>query len=310
MNVVIVGLGIQGKKRLAVAGTDVKATVDPVVATAAYRRIEDVPLDCYDAALVCTPDSQKLKLLTYLLTHRKHALVEKPLLAESQEDLIGLARLADSAGVSCWTAYNHRFEPNLVRLRDLVQTGVLGKIYHARFFYGNGTAADVRQSPWRDQGMGVIPDLGSHLLDLTDFLFGMRPTRLEPWACNRFENRSFDHVLLGTMQTRPALQYEMTLLSWRNSFHAEVIGERGSAHVQCLCKWGPSSLSVRRRVFPSGKPTEEVQVVECPDPTWREEYLAFKEMCAAPRHDLAKDLWINGLLKDLHEQQKDAAWAA
>jgi len=310
MKVVIVGLGIQGKKRLAVAGPDVAATVDPFVATADYRRIEDVPLDRYDAALVCTPDQQKIELLTYLLTQRKHVLVEKPLVAERPEDLVRLAQLADVAGVACWTAYNHRFEPNLIRLRELVQSGVFGKLYQARFFYGNGTAADVRRSPWRDRGLGVISDLGSHLLDLTDFLFGVRPTHLEPWSCRRFENQAYDHVILGAPQTQPALQYEMTLLSWRNSFHAEVIGERGSAHVQCLCKWGPSSLSLRQRIFPSGKPTEEVQVVERPDPTWEAEYRDFQHLCANPRHNLAKDLWINTILQNLQAQQKEPSWAA
>jgi hypothetical protein len=43
MKVVVVGLGIQGRKRLRIAGADAVATVDPVVTDAAYRRIEDVP---------------------------------------------------------------------------------------------------------------------------------------------------------------------------------------------------------------------------------------------------------------------------
>ena len=175
MRVAILGLGVQGKKRLHVAGADAVAVVDPMVPTASHRRIEDVPLDAYDAALVCTPDPQKIELLSYLLTSGKHVLVEKPLVADNDEQLAELARLAERSGVTCWTAYNHRFEPNLVRLREVIQSGVLGKIYHARFFYGNGTAADVRRSPWRDRGMGVIADLGSHLLDLTDFLLGVRP---------------------------------------------------------------------------------------------------------------------------------------
>ena len=93
MKVVVVGLGIQGRKRLAVAGPDVVATVDPVAPGASHRAIEAVPLDSFDAALVCTPDQPKLELLRYLLTHRKHVLVEKPLLAQDAEPLQGLARL-------------------------------------------------------------------------------------------------------------------------------------------------------------------------------------------------------------------------
>jgi scyllo-inositol 2-dehydrogenase (NADP+) len=309
MKVVVIGLGIQGKKRLAVAGADVAATVDPVVEQANYRTIEEVPLDRYQAALVCTPDRQKLPILDYLLSHGKHVLVEKPLVAERGEDLERLRVRAAGAGVACWTAYNHRFEPNLVRLRDVLASGTLGKVYHARFFYGNGTAADVRRSPWRDQGLGVIPDLGSHLLDLTDFLLGLRPQRLGGWVCNRFENRAYDHVVLGAGGV-PTLHYEMSLLSWRNTFTVDVVAERGSAHVQGLCKWGPSSLTVRRRLFPSGRPTEEVHVVERPDPTWEAEYRDFKEFRVAGGTSLDKDLWINAVLHDLRAQRKDVAWAA
>ena len=54
MKVVVIGLGIQGKKRLAVAGSDAAATVDPFVPQADHKTIEEVPLDRYDAALVCT----------------------------------------------------------------------------------------------------------------------------------------------------------------------------------------------------------------------------------------------------------------
>lgn len=228
MKVVIIGLGIQGKKRLAVAGSHVAATVDPFVPTADFKNIEQVPLENYQAAVVSTPDQQKIDILSYLLAHGKHVLVEKPLLAETPETFRRLQALAEKAGVTCWTAYNHRFEPNLVKLREVIRSGVLGKIYHARFFYGNGTAADVRKSPWRDQGMGVIPDLGSHLFDLTDYLLDTRPKHIEPWACDRFENQAYDHVLLGA-RTQPALQYEMSLLSWHNSFHAEITAEKGSA---------------------------------------------------------------------------------
>ena len=182
-------------------------------------------------------------------------------------------------------------------------------MYHARFFYGNGTAADVRRSPWRDQGMGVIPDLGSHLFDLTDFMLDARPKRFEPWACDRFENQAYDHVLLG-VRGQPALQYEMSLLSYRNSFHAEITAEKGSAQVHCLCKWGPSSLVVRRRIFPSGKPTEEVQTVEKSDPTWEAEYAEFLAMCERPCNSLAKDLWINGLFQDLDHRLRTTSRAA
>ena len=72
----------------------------------------------------------------------------------------------------------------------------------------------------------------------------------------------------------------------------------------------PPTLTVRRRIFPSGRPTEEVFAVERPDPTWEAEYQDFRELCAAGRTSLDRDMWINAVLRDLAEQRKETAWAA
>src|SRR3546814_10293275 len=88
MRCIVVGLGVQGHKRRRVAGADFVAAVDPVHPDATYRRIEDVPLKNYDAALCCTPDAPKADILRYLLANRKHTLVEKPLWAERNGDIV------------------------------------------------------------------------------------------------------------------------------------------------------------------------------------------------------------------------------
>ena len=301
MKVVVVGLGIQGKKRLAIAGPDAVGTVDPVSLKAQYHAIEEVPLQSFDAALVCTPDKEKVGLLEYLLEHGKHVLVEKPLLPEDEKVLYHLEKLSRLVGVTCYTAYNHRFEPHIVRLKELLNSGTLGTIYLARFFYGNGTARDVRLSPWRDKGLGVLPDLGSHLLDTALFLFGENLGQFEPWSFNRFENRSLDHVLFGSIGV-PVIEMEATLLSWRNTFTADGFGENGSAHIHGLCKWGPSSLTVRQRVLPSGKPDQETATLECSDPTWTAEYEHFNRLCQTGESNLRNDFWVNSALNGLAQR--------
>jgi len=295
MRVVVAGLGVQGKKRLAIAGSDVVATVDPVAADAKYKRIEEVPIDTFDGALVCTPDSVKMPILRYLLGHGKHVLVEKPLIADSDDELLKLKALSLSRRAVCYTAYNHRFEPHIVRLKQTLDSGVLGKVYLATFFYGNGTARDVRNSAWRDQGMGVFPDIGSHLLDWTLFLFGRPSVEAEVWRNNRFENRASDHFQFGFRGNSPELDFEMTLLSWRNTFRCDVFAERGSAHIDCLCKWGPSTFTLRKRVLPSGRPEEESETIKCADPTWKAEYEHFLKLCDDPSTNIDNDIWINGV---------------
>ena len=298
MKVAVIGLGIQGKKRLAIAGNDVVGVVDPVQPQARYKTIEDVPVDQYEAALVCIPDSAKLPVLRYLLKQGKHVLVEKPLLADKEQDLPELEELAARNGAACYTAYNHRFEPHIVNLKKVIDSGRLGKLYSARFFYGNGTARDARNSPWRDQGFGVLPDLGSHLLDMILFLFGRVEGCCRKWRADCFENRAYDRYIFG-FQGPFSVDCEMTMLSWRNTFHADVYGEMGSAHIECLCKWGPSTLTVRRRVLPSGRPDEESTTLVCADPTWALEYDYFRALCRKPATNIQNDLWIQSKLREL-----------
>lgn len=306
--VVLVGLGVQGRKRRLVAGADVVATVDPVHPDATCRALDDVPLGTFDAALVCTPDEPKVQLLTYLLGHGKHVLVEKPLLADDPAALAALARLARDRGIVCYTAYNHRFEPHFVRMRDTIASGRLGTVYCVRMFYGNGTARLVRDSAWRDQGPGVLPDLGSHLIDTALFWFGRPTAPFEIFSANRFENRSFDHVAFGANGT-PVLQCEATLLNWRNHFYADVLAEHGSAHIQSLCKWGPTTFTVRDRKLPSGRPDESSITLEQPDPTWALEYEHFKELCARGESNIENDIWINDTLNALAARASEAACA-
>jgi scyllo-inositol 2-dehydrogenase (NADP+) len=300
MRVVVAGLGVQGRKRSRVAGSDFVAAVDPVNAEAQYRRIEDVPLADYDAVLACIPDEPKIAMIEYLLGNGKHVLVEKPLWADDDRDIERLAALAKTNNVVCYTAYNHRFEPHFVRMRDVIKSGRLGAIYRCRMFYGNGTARLVRDSEWRDKGAGVLPDLGSHLLDTARFWFGDIGEEFSVISSRCFENRAPDHVVLGSRGATPQLELEMTLLSWRNHFTCDVFAENGSAHISSLCKWGPSTFTVRSRVLPSGRPPEEAITLVEDDPTWAVEYDHFKRLCAERAvGDLAADLWLNRVLRGL-----------
>ncbi|OFW26688.1 MAG: oxidoreductase [Acidobacteria bacterium RIFCSPLOWO2_02_FULL_59_13] len=299
MRVIVVGLGVQGHKRLAVAGKEAVATVDPFNAEAQYKRVEDVPLSSYDAALLCIPDEAKLELITYLLSNRKHLLVEKPLFADGPADLTRLKALAGRNRTACYTAYNHRFEPHFVRMKELIESGRLGRIYCVRMFYGNGTARLVRDSAWRDRGAGVLPDLGSHLLDTALFWFGRPSAPFRVFSANRFENRAPDHVAFGS-NGAPVLQMEVALLSWRNHFYCDIFAEAGSAHIQSLCKWGPSTLTVRERKLPSGRPDEDSVTLVRPDPTWEIEYRHFKGLCDKGESNIENDIWINDVLGGLN----------
>jgi len=298
MRVVIVGLGIQGRKRLAVAGSEVIATIDPVSLGADYRALEQVPLDSFDAALLCIPDAPKIEMITYLLKNHKHVLVEKPLFSANTAQLEMLRELSLANKVACYTAYNHRFEPHFVNMKRLINSGKLGRIYSVKMFYGNGTARLVRDSEWRDQGPGVLPDLGSHLLDTMLFWFGRVDEDFSVYTANCFENKAPDHVLFGSKSAMD-IQMEVMLLSWRNNFYADIFAEKANVHIESLCKWGPSQLIYRERQLPSGRPIENNVTLLQPDPTWALEYEYFKKLCKTGKNNINNDVWINNVLTKL-----------
>ena len=305
MRVVVAGMGVQGRKRKRFASGDYVASVDPVGEEADHKSLRDVSLDRYDAVLACIPDEPKLELVRYCIENGKHVLVEKPLWSARDEDISELERAARSRGVLVYTAYNHRFEPHFVRMRDLISSGELGAIYSCRMFYGNGTARLVRDSVWRDQDGGVIPDLGSHLLDTCRFWFGDISDEARLISASRFENRAPDHAIFIVDNRRPRIELEMTLCMWRNHFTCDILAERGTAHIESLCKWGPTTFRHRRRVLPSGSPPETAVTLTQEDPTWALEYEHFKKLCdARTPTDLSNDLTIQRTLRRL---AKDAA---
>jgi scyllo-inositol 2-dehydrogenase (NADP+) len=298
MKTIILGLGVQGRKRKPLLRDDFYAYVDPFNDKADFKSAYDVPLEKYKNAMLCIPDNAKVELIKYFLKNKKNVLVEKPLTPNSLNELIEIKNCAEQNLVTCYTAYNHRFEPHIKKMKKLIHSGKLGKIYNVRLFYGNGTARLVKDSIWRDQEMGVLKDLGSHLLDMTNFWLGYDNRDFKIISANKFENKSYDHVILHSKKEID-ITLEMTLLSWKNNFQADVFGEKGSAHIQSLCKWGPSSFIHNERKYPSGIPNQETNILVQSDPTWQEEYNFFKEMCLKKTNNLTNDIDIFKSLSSL-----------
>jgi predicted dehydrogenase len=111
----------------------------------------------------------------------KHVFCEKPLgrtAAESKQMLDAVVK----AGVKHMCAFNYRFVPAVRQIRDLIQSGALGQIYHFRAAYLQEWIADPNfPMVWRlDKnvaGSGALGDLGAHIIDLARFLVG-EPARL------------------------------------------------------------------------------------------------------------------------------------
>tara|TARA_Y100001970_G_C14259265_1_gene878336 strand:+ start:6913 stop:7836 length:924 start_codon:yes stop_codon:yes gene_type:complete len=299
---VVVGLGVQGLKRSQFDKNNFVGYVDPYNKEAHYKYISDVPLEKYNAAFVCTPDNNKIKIVNYLLENKKHVLVEKPLFSKNSNLIKKLHFKAKNNKLILYTAYNHRFEPFIKKIKQLINKKIIGKIYLCNIFYGNGTSLLVKNSPWKDKSKGIILDIGSHLIDLCDYLFSVKNKKNFKLIDNlKFENSTPDYARFSYFYKKFQVNMEMTYCMWRNSFYLNLIGEKGSIHMNCLCKWGPSKLVIRKRKKPSGVPRSKNILIKMKDPTWKEEYMFFKKKVINKDYfkGKAKDIWINDVLNSL-----------
>lgn len=300
MRVVIVGMGVQGTKRKKILGRKFIYSVDKF-RKSDFKNLKDIPLDKYDSVFICVPDDQKFNIAKYCLENKKNILVEKPLMLKNKIEFSILKKLAKKNNRIIYTAYNHRFEPGIVKIKDLIKRKEIGRLYTCRIFYGNGTSLLVKKSNWRDRKLGVISDIGSHLLDICLFIFNGKIKKMNLSSANKFENNAYDHSIINLNLKNLKIQLEMTLCSWENTFNLDLIGSKGSLHMRSLCKWSDSNLIIKKRKYPSGKPKIKKVTFKKGDPTWKLEHKYFSKIIKKnfTNSYLNKDQFINKKLNNI-----------
>ena len=120
MKVVIIGMGVQGIKREKYFfKKDYLYSVDKFK-KAHFKNIKDVPFKKYDTAFICVPDNQKYKLANFCLKNDKNVLIEKPLIFNNLKLYDNLKKLAEKKNLALYTAYNHRFEPGIKKIKNFL----------------------------------------------------------------------------------------------------------------------------------------------------------------------------------------------
>ena len=108
----------------------------------------------------------------------KHVVCEKPLAMTSAESA-ELVELADRSGLVHCTNFNIRFYPVVQEARERVRAGELGEVWSVHGGYLQDWLATPEDWNWRlepDKGgeLRAVGDIGSHWMDLTQFVTGQR----------------------------------------------------------------------------------------------------------------------------------------
>ena len=128
---------------------------------------------------ICTPGDTHAEIAIAALRAGKHVLCEKPLantVAEA-EAMTEAAAAAREHGVRSLVGFTYRRVPAIQLARQLVAEDRIGTVRHVRAQYLQDWITDP-EAPlsWRLQkekaGYGALGDIGSHIIDLTEYITG------------------------------------------------------------------------------------------------------------------------------------------
>jgi predicted dehydrogenase len=144
----------------------------------AYGDYRDLIRDhTVDVVHIAIPNVHHAAAARAALLARKHVICEKPLAMTSAESA-ELVRLAEDSGLVNAVTFNVRFYPVLQHARALIRRGALGPVYLVHGGYWQDwllfdTDYNWRVDPAQGGPLRVVGDIGSHWLDLAQFLTGL-----------------------------------------------------------------------------------------------------------------------------------------
>ena len=143
--------------------------------TAAHDFDELIARDDIDVIDICTPNTTHADMICRALAAGKHVLCEKPLCV-TMEEAARIMEAEKQSGRVCGMVFNNRFMAPILRAKQLIDEGRLGRILSFRVSYEHNSSTFPDKAPgWKqtaDFGGGVLFDLGSHVIDLIRHLCG------------------------------------------------------------------------------------------------------------------------------------------
>jgi predicted dehydrogenase len=175
---------IKGSKLVAVMRRDADKAKD-------YALRHGVPTWYTDAdALINDPSVNAIYIATPPATHAFYTLkaanagkpvyVEKPM-ARTHDECLTMIKACETAQIHLFTAYYRRLLPNILKVKSLLESGIIGDVRYVHILLNKTIEPDilakiVTADNWRVQpdiaGGGYFFDLAAHQLDIMDYLFG------------------------------------------------------------------------------------------------------------------------------------------
>ncbi|MBQ7400360.1 MAG: Gfo/Idh/MocA family oxidoreductase [Clostridia bacterium] len=142
-------------------------------ATSYEEMLSNPEIDVVD---ICTPNNLHFDMVQKAVMANKHILCEKPL-GISYEETEKILSLIEGKNKCYGMVFNNRHYPAIIRAKQIVKEGHLGRILSFRSCYRHSSGTDPEKNAgWKQNkdicGAGVLFDLGSHVIDLLSCVLG------------------------------------------------------------------------------------------------------------------------------------------
>ncbi len=173
-------LGVQVKGVLGSSPERGAAGAKAIGVARAYTSLEELLADAdVQVVHVTSPNHAHFPQVKKILEAGKHVVCEKPLAMTSKQSA-EMVDLADQAGVIAAVCYNIRFYPLNQHAHAMTLAGDLGDVRFVTGHYHQDWLAKPTDWNWRlqtDEGgeLRSVSDIGTHWIDLTNFVTGLKP---------------------------------------------------------------------------------------------------------------------------------------
>jgi predicted dehydrogenase len=128
-----------------------------------------------DIVDICTPPQFHAEIALAAIAAGKHVFCEKPITNDPAE-AVRIAEVAAASGVVTQVGYNYRHTPAVSYAKQLLDEGRLGRPLQFRASYLQEVGFGSDPNRWRATkatgGSGTTGDIGSHIIDIAEHLFG------------------------------------------------------------------------------------------------------------------------------------------
>ena len=150
-----------------------------------YQTIDEMAeKETLDGVIITTPDATHHKIAMTALNHGWNVLIDKPL-ATTVKDGKEVIETAKKSGLTVMIGFNLRHHAVLKRLKEIIDSGTLGKIFIAenREFYDGGRTYMSRWNRLYSVTGGLWIHKGSHDFDVFNWLLDFpKPLRVSSFA--------------------------------------------------------------------------------------------------------------------------------